>query len=185
MLRLKKKYQKEVVPQLMKEFKLKNEMAVPRVVKIVVSMGIVADKGNQEAIEQAKKVLALITGQKPLVCCAKKSISGFSLRVGDPIGLKVTLRGERRDDFLDKLFNVVLPQVKDFRGLSLKGFDNGGNYTLGLKENIVFPEIEYDKIDRPRGLEITIVTNSGDSGKAKRLLELLGAPFQKEEKQNG
>jgi len=184
-LRLKKKYQKKVVPQLMKEFKLKNEMAVPRVVKIVVSMGIVADKGNQEAIEQAKKVLALITGQKPLVCCAKKSISGFSLRVGDPIGLKVTLRGERRDDFLDKLFNVVLPQVKDFRGLSLKGFDNGGNYTLGLKENIVFPEIEYDKIDRPRGLEITIVTNSGDSGKAKRLLELLGAPFQKEEKQNG
>ena len=164
----------------MKEFKLKNKMAVPKVVKIVVSMGIVADKGNQEAMKQAKKVLALITGQRPLVCCAKKSISSFSLRAGDPIGLKVILRGEWRDSFLDKLFNVVLPQVKDFRGLSLKGFDGSGNYTLGLKENIVFPEIEYDKIDRSRGLEITIVTNSGDNEKAKRLLELLGAPFERQ-----
>lgn len=117
MLRLKEKYQKKVVPQLMKEFKLKNKMAVPKVVKIVVSMGIVTDKGNQEAIKQAKKGLTLITGQKPLVCRAKKSISGFSLRAGDPIGLKVTLRGERKDSFLDKLFNIVLPQVKDFRGL--------------------------------------------------------------------
>jgi len=182
MLQLKEKYQKKVVPQLMKEFKLKNKMAVPKVVKVVVSMGIVADRGNQKAMEQAKKVLALITGQRPLVCCAKKSISSFSLRAGDPVGLKVTLRGERRDSFLDKLFNVVLPQVKDFRGLSLKGFDSGGNYTLGLKENTVFPEVEYDKIDRSRGLEITIVTNSGDSEEAKRLLELLGAPFQKEGK---
>jgi len=180
MSRLKKKYQEKVVPQLMKELKLKNKMAVPKVVKIVVGMGIVADKGNQEAIKEAKKVLASITGQKPLACRAKKSISGFSLRAGDPIGLKVTLRGERRDSFLDKLFNIVLPQVKDFRGLSLKSFDNGGNYTLGLKENIVFPEIEYDKIDRSRGLEITIVTNSKDSEKAKRLLELLGAPFERQ-----
>jgi len=178
MLQLKERYEKEVVPQLMKEFKFKNKMAVPKVVKVVVSMGITADKGNREAIEQAKKALALITGQKPLVCRAKKSISGFSLRAGDAIGLKVVLRGERKDSFLDKLFNVVLPQIKDFRGLSLESFDGGGNYTLGLKENIVFPEIEYDKIDRPRGLEITIVTNSGDSEKAKRLLELLGAPFE-------
>jgi len=179
MLNIREKYEKRVVPQLMKEFKLKNKMAAPKVVKVVVSMGIVADKGNKEAIEQAKKALALITGQKPLVCCAKKSISGFSLIVGDLIGLKVTLRNERRDGFLDKLFNIVLPQVKDFRGLLLKGFDNGGSYTLGLRENTIFPEIEYDKIDRSRGLEITIVTNSGDSEKAKRLLELLGAPFEK------
>ena len=179
MLSFQEKYQQEVVPQLMKEFKFRNKMAVPKIVKVVVSMGIVADKGKQEAIEQAQKALALITGQKPQVCAARKSISTFSLRVGDPIGLKVTLRGKRRDGFLDKLLNVVLPQVRDFRGLSLKGFDNGGNYTLGLKENTVFPEIEYDKIDRSRGLEVTIVTSATDIEKAKRLMTLLGAPFEK------
>ena len=181
-MNFREKYKKKIIPQLMKEFRLKNKMAVPKVVKVVVSMGIVADKGNQEAMEQAKKALALITGQKPLVCCAKKSISSFSLRIGDPIGLKVVLRGKRGDSFLNKLFNIVLPQVKDFRGLSLKSFDSGGNYTLGLKENTVFPEIEYDKMDQSRGLEITIVTSAKDIGKAKRLLELLGAPFQKEGK---
>ncbi len=182
MLRLKQKYQKEVVPQLMREWHLKNKLAVPRVVRVVVNMGIAADKNDREARERAEKVLAMITGQKPRLCCAKKSISGFSLRAGDPVGLKVTLRGERKNSFLDKLFHIVLPQVKDFRGLSLRGFDGHGNYTLGLKENIVFPEVEYDKIDRPRGLAITIITDAGDDEKAKRLLELSGAPFEKQSK---
>jgi len=176
------KYQKQVVPALAKELGLKNQMAVPKVIKVVVNMGVASDSDNKEALERAKESLFLITGQKPKVNQAKKSISSFSLRKGAPIGLSVILRRARLGDFLDKLFHLVLPQVKDFRGLSLSAFDGQGNYTIGLKENTLFPEIDYDKIDRPRGLEVTIVTDAGNDEKARKLLEAMGAPFEKEEK---
>jgi large subunit ribosomal protein L5 len=175
------KYQKQTLPALAKELNLANKMAVPKVVKVVVNMGVAADRENKEALEKAKESLYLITGQEPRVNRARKSVSGFSLRAGSPIGLSVTLRKRHLGDFLDKLFHLVLPGVKDFRGLSLSGFDGRGNYTLGLKENILFPEIDYDKIDRPRGLEVTIVTNAGSDEKARKLLEAMGAPFEKHE----
>ncbi len=175
------RYQKQIVPVLAKELGLENKMAVLKVVKVVVNMGIAADNENKEALEKAKESLALITGQKPRVNLAKKSISGFSLRKGAPIGLSVTLRKKRLGDFLDKLFKLVLPQVKDFRGLSLNSFDGQGNYTLGLRENTLFPELDYDKIDRPRSLEITIVTNSRSDEEARKLLEAIGAPFEKKQ----
>lgn len=173
------KYQKQALPVLIEELGLKNKMAAPKVVKVVVNMGVAQDSGNKEAFEKAKESLFLITGQKPKVNQAKKSISGFALRKGAPIGLSVTLRKARLGDFLDKLFHLVLPQVKDFRGLPLSAFDGQGNYTIGLRENTLFPEIDYDKIDRPRSLEVTIVTNAGSDERAKRLLELMGAPFEK------
>ncbi len=175
------KYKKEAVPFLKKELGLDNDMAVPKVCKVVVNMGIAADSDNKEALEQAKESLFLITGQKPKVNQAKKSISGFSLRKGVPIGLSVTLRKRHLGDFLDKLFHLVLPQVKDFRGLPLSAFDGHGNYTIGLKENTLFPEVDYDKIDRPRSLEVTIVTNTDNDKGAKALLEFMGAPFEKNE----
>jgi len=180
-INVEEKYQKEAVPALMKKWHLKNKMAVPRVKYVVVNMGIAADRGNKEAVEEAKKVLAQITGQWPQLRPARKSIAGFSLRAGQPVGLKVTLRRKRAADFLTKLFNIVLPRVKDFRGLSRRGFDGHGNYTIGFKENTVFPEVDYDKIDRPRGLEVTIVTSADDDEKGEALLSLLGAPFKKEE----
>jgi large subunit ribosomal protein L5 len=174
------KYQKQVLPVLAKELGRDNFLSLPRVVKVVVNMGVAADSDNREALEQAKKSLFLITGQKPRVNQARKSISSFSLRKGASIGLSVTLRRKKLADFLDKLFNLVLPQVKDFRGLPLKGFDGQGNYTIGLKENTLFPELDYDKIDRPRGLEVTIVISGSNDQESRRLLELLGAPFEKE-----
>ena len=179
------KYKNQILPILIKDLKLGNEMAAPRVVKVVVNMGVAADSDNKEALERAKESLFLITGQVPKVNQAKKSISGFSLRAGMPIGLSVTLRKRPLGDFLDKLFHLVLPQVKDFRGLSLSSFDGRGNYSIGLKENTLFPEIDYDKIDRPRSLEITIVTNTDDDQKAEKLLELAGAPFEKKETKHG
>jgi len=174
------KYQKQVVPALAKELKLKNQMAVPKVIKVVVNMGVASDSDNKEALERAKESLFLITGQKPKVNQAKKSISSFSLRKGAPIGLSVILRRARLGDFLDKLFHLVLPQVKDFRGLSLSAFDGQGNYTIGLKENTLFPEIDYDKIDKIRGLGITIVTSTKNRDEAKSLLELMGMPLRRE-----
>ena len=174
------RYQKQALPALSKELGLVNKMAVPKVVKVVVNMGVAADRDNKEAFEKAKESLYLIAGQEPRVNRARKSVSGFSLKEGSPIGLSLTLRKKHLGDFLDKLFHLVLPVVKDFRGLSLSGFDGRGNYTLGIRENILFPEIDYDKIDRPRGLEITIVTNAGDNEKARKLLEAMGAPFEKE-----
>lgn len=175
------KYQQEVLPTLAKELGRDNPMSLPRVVKVVVNMGVATDADNREALKQAQESLFLITGQKPRVNPARKSISSFSLRKGAPIGLSVTLRRQKLADFLDKLFNLVLPQVKDFRGLPLKGFDGRGNYTLGLAENTLFPELDYDKIDRPRGLEVTIVTSTDSDQESRRLLELSGAPFEKED----
>lgn len=172
---LKQKYQKEIAPKLAKEFGLDNVLAAPKLKKVVVNIGI-----GEEAQEPnpATKDLAVITGQRPKICRAKKSIADFKIQKGDPIGLMVTLRGERMYDFLEKLFKIILPRLRDFHGLSLKGFDGQGNYTLGLREQTVFPEVDYGKITKVRGLEITIVT-TGDDKKSQRLLEELGMPFEK------
>lgn len=179
MSKLKKKYEQEIRPKLAKEFGLRNLLAVPRVLKIVVNVGakqMAKDKGEVEKISQN---LALITGQKPQVCRAKRSIAGFKLAKGDPVGLKTTLRRERMYDFLEELIKVVLPRIGDFQGVSLKSFDGQGNYTLGISEHLVFPEVDYGKLDKIHGLEITIVTNAKDDKKAQRLLEELGVPFEK------
>lgn len=172
---LKQKYQKEIAPKLAKEFGLDNVLAAPKLKKVVVNIGI-----GEEAQEpnSAAKDLAVITGQRPKICRAKKSIADFKIQKGDPIGLMVTLRGKRMYDFLEKLFKIILPRLRDFHGLSLKGFDGQGNYTLGLREQTVFPEVDYGKIAKVRGLEITIVT-TGDDKRSQRLLEELGMPFEK------
>ena len=164
------KYKKEVVPSLMKELKISNPMAVPKLVKIVVNCGLGEGMSTQ---------LTIITGQKPKVTRAKRAISTFKLRAGDPIGLKVTIRGHRMYDFLTKLVAIVLPRVRDFRGVPLKSFDGKGNYTIGFSESTIFPELEYKNIDKSRGFEIVCVTSSNDDKGAKRLLELLGMPFEK------
>jgi len=184
--RLKKKYQKEVAPKLTTEFKLKNVMAVPQIKKIVVNMGVSdpqEPRQRKTALENIAKQFEVVTGQKALITNAKKSIAGFKLRAGDPLGVKVTLRHQNMWEFLDKLLSIVLPRVKDFRGTSRTAFDGQGNYNLGLEEQIVFPEINYDQIERIRGLQITIVSNTKDKEKSFRLLELLGMPFAKEEKE--
>lgn len=176
---LKEKYIKEVVPAMMRKFGYKNPMAVPKIEKIVVNIGVSEAVQNPGAIEAAARDLAIITGQKPIVRKARKSIANFHLRKGMPIGLKVTLRGERMYAFLYKLINLALPRVRDFSGVSPNSFDGRGNYSLGLKEQLVFPEIEYDKIDRIRGMDITIVTTAKTDEEAKELLALLGMPFKK------
>lgn len=176
----KEKYEKEVVPKLAREFGIKNSMAVPRLDKVVVNMGIGEIARDKNTMKAAIADLALITGQKPTVRPAKVSVAGFNLREGMPVGLKVTLRGKRMYDFLQKLFSVVLPRLRDFRGLPLTSFDKGGNYTLGIAEHTVFPEIDLGK-SSPHGLEITIVTDTKDVEKAKKLLELLGMPFEREQ----
>jgi large subunit ribosomal protein L5 len=150
-----------------------------RVEKVVVNIGLGEAAHDKNVIEVASRDLMAITGQKPVICRARASISGFKIRKGDPVGLKVTLRGKRMRDFLTKLFTIVLPRLRDFQGVSLKSFDGRGNYSLGIPEQIVFPEIDYSKIDKIRGLEITIVTNTGSDDKAKELLELMGMPFEK------
>lgn len=157
-----------------------SDLRKPRVKKVVVNIGIGEAANNPTVLEAASRDLAAITGQKPVVCRARKAESGFKIKKGDPIGLKVTLRRRRMKDFLTKLFTIVLPRVKDFQGVSLKGFDGRGNYSLGIPEQIVFPEIDYAKIDKIRGLEITIVTNAGSDQKAKELLTELGMPFEKQ-----
>lgn len=172
-----KNYQLKIVPQLMEEFKIKNPLAVPKVTKVVINVGLKEALENKGLLEKVSEGLALISGQKPQLCRARRSIAGFKLRAGAAIGLKVTLRRKRMEAFLEKLFKVVLPRVKDFRGLSPKAFDNQGNYTIGLEEQIVFPEIDPAKVEKIHGLEVTIVTNTKDNQKAKRLLELLGLPF--------
>lgn len=179
-LRLKDHYQKKVVPELVKEFKLKNALEAPAVTKVVLNVGITEDQHQNQALESMGQQIAVITGQKPKITKARLSIASFKLRQGDPIGLMVTLRGARMYQFLDKLIATVLPRVKDFQGISNTAFDQNGNYSLGLEEQIVFPEIEYDKIDRIRGLQINIVTSAKEPQSAKRLLELLGFPFKKE-----
>lgn len=177
MSRLKEKYVNEIVNDLMKRFNYKNKMQVPKIEKIVVNMGIGEAKDNVKILESAVNDLQLICAQRPIVCRAKKSISNFKLRENMPIGCKVTLRKNRMYDFIDKLLNVALPRVRDFRGVSEKSFDGRGNFTLGLKEHLIFPEIEYDKIDKVRGLEIIFVTTANTDEEARELLRFLGMPF--------
>ncbi|CUA81246.1 MULTISPECIES: 50S ribosomal protein L5 [Anoxybacillus] len=179
MNRLKEKYVKEVVPALMSKFNYKSVMQVPKIEKIVINMGVGDAVQNAKALDNAVEELALISGQKPVVTRAKKSIAGFRLREGMPIGAKVTLRGERMYEFFDKLVSVSLPRVRDFRGVSKKSFDGRGNYTLGVKEQLIFPEIDYDKVNKVRGMDIVIVTTAKTDEEARELLTLLGMPFQK------
>jgi large subunit ribosomal protein L5 len=180
MSRLKERYREEVVPRLMELGEYKNIMQVPRLEKIVLNIGLGEAIQNAKALEAAEGDLVAISGQHPVITRAKKSIAAFRLRTGMPIGLKVTLRGERMYDFLDKLVNAVLPRMHDFQGVSPDSFDGRGNYTLGLKEQIVFPEIDYDKIDKVRGLEISIITTAEKDEEGRHLLELLGMPFAKD-----
>lgn len=177
--RLEDRYRTEVAAQLQREFNYPNVMQVPRLQKVVVNIGLGEAIQNAKAIEAATKDLTQITGQKPVITRSRKSIAAFKLRAGMPIGAMVTLRGERMWAFLDKLVSVALPRVRDFRGVSAKAFDGRGNYTIGLKEQLVFPEIEYEKIDKLRGLEATVVTTARTDEEARRLLELLGMPFEK------
>jgi large subunit ribosomal protein L5 len=175
--RLKARYQTEVAPALIKQFAYGNPMEVPRVSKIVVNIGLGEALTNAKAIDAAAGDLSAITGQKPIVTRAKRSIAQFHVRAGNPIGAKVTLRGERMWDFLDRLTSIALPRIRDFRGIPSKSFDGRGNYSLGFREQLAFPEIDYDKVDRLRGLEISIVTTAKTDEESKRLLELLGMPF--------
>ena len=177
MARLKEFYSQEVAPAMMKKFGYKNVMEIPKVEKIVVNMGVSEAVGNPKVLDAAVADLTQISGQKPIVTKAKKSISAFKVREGMSIGTKVTLRGERMYHFLDKLLNVALPRVRDFRGISPKAFDGRGNYTLGVKEQLIFPEMEYDKIDKIRGMDITIVTSANTDEEARELLKLMGMPF--------
>ncbi|MDI3529735.1 MAG: large subunit ribosomal protein [Thermoanaerobacter sp.] len=179
MSRLREKYQKEVVPALMERFGYKNIMQVPKVEKVVINIGVGEAKENPKALEAAVDDLTMIAGQKPVITRAKRSIANFKIRKGMPIGVKVTLRGERMYEFMDKLFNIALPRVRDFKGVSPNSFDGRGNYALGIKEQLIFPEIDYDKIDKIRGMDIIIVTTAKTDEEAKGLLELLGMPFAK------
>ncbi|OGE30874.1 50S ribosomal protein L5 [Candidatus Daviesbacteria bacterium RIFCSPHIGHO2_01_FULL_44_29] len=180
MNRLKQKYLEEIRPKLKTDFKVTNEMAVPQVTKVVLNIGIGEAKDNDTVLEKAKVNLASIAGQSPVVTKAKKSISAFKLTKGQPIGLMVTLRGERMYAFLDKFFSAVLPKVRDFRGISDTSFDSRGNFNLGLREQTIFPEIDYRNIDKVRGMQVTIATSAKDKQQGRRLLELLGMPFTKE-----
>ena len=177
--RLKGKYRQEVIPTLMGDFGYTNVMQVPRLEKIVINIGLGEAIQNPKTLEAAEGDLAAISGQHPVITRAKKSIASFKLRAGMPIGMKVTLRGRRMYEFLDKLVNAVLPRIRDFRGLPRNSFDGRGNYTLGLKDQLVFPEIDYNKVDKARGLEVTIVTTALSDEEGRRLLELLGMPFMR------
>ena len=177
--RLNDLYKDKIVPALMSKFGYTSIMQVPKIEKIVINMGVGEAVANAKALDGAVADLTAITGQKPVVTRAKKSIAGFRLREGMPIGTKVTLRGERMYHFMDKLFNVSLPRVRDFRGISDKAFDGRGNYTLGLKEQLIFPEIEYDKVDKIRGMDIVFVTTANTDEEARELLTQMGMPFRK------
>ena len=176
---LKEKYKSEIVSSLLEKFNYKSVMEVPKVEKIVINMGVGDAVQNSKALDSAVEELAQITGQKPVITKAKKSIAGFRLREGMPIGAKVTLRGERMYDFLQKLIDVSLPRVRDFRGISNKAFDGRGNYTLGVKEQLIFPEINYDQVNKVRGMDVVIVTTANSDEEASELLTQLGMPFQK------
>ena len=179
---LKERYQKEIAPALEAAIGADNVMQIPRITKVVVNIGVGKDvvSDNAKALEAAVADLTMITGQKPIITKAKKSIANFKLREGRQIGVKVTLRGERMWSFLDRLMNVALPRVRDFRGISPNAFDGRGNYTLGLREQLVFPEIEYEKVDKVRGLEVSIITTARNDDESRQLLQMLGMPFQKE-----
>jgi len=178
--RMKEKYQKEIAPVLMKERGYKNIHQVPRLVKIAINMGVKEGAQDIKILDAVKADLATITGQNPVVTRARKSISAFKLREGSPIGLKVTLRGARMYEFLDRLVNVAMPRIRDFRGFPDTGFDQQGNFSVGLQEQIIFPEMDYDKIKKTQGMDITFVTTGGKRDESKRLLELLGFPFRKQ-----
>lgn len=179
MNRMKDRYQTEIAPALMKSLSLSNVMQIPRIEKVVVNIGLGEAMENAKALDAAVNDMTQITGQKPIVTKSRKDIANFKLRAGRLIGAKVTLRGEKMWSFLDRLMNIVLPRVRDFRGISADAFDGRGNYTLGLKEQLIFPEIEYDKIDKVRGMEITIVTTAPNDDQARELLQMLGMPFKK------
>lgn len=180
MSQLKEKYKKEVVPQMMESFGYKNIMEVPRLEKIALNIGMGEAIQNAKALEAAEGDLAAISGQHPVITRSKKSIAAFKLRAGMPIGLKVTLRGERMYHFFERLVNATLPRMREFRGVSRNSFDGRGNYTIGFKEQTIFPEIEYDKVDKVRGLEVSIMTSAKTNEEGKQLLELLGVPFARE-----
>lgn len=177
--RMKDRFLNEITPALLQKFNYTTVMQVPKIEKVVINMGVGEATSNSKLLDVAVEELQLIAGQKPVVTRAKKSIAGFKLREGMPIGAKVTLRGERMYHFLDKLFNVALPRVRDFQGVSNKAFDGRGNYTLGLKEQLIFPEIEYDKVDKVRGMDIVIVTTAKTDEESRELLAQLGMPFSK------
>ena len=177
--RLKDKYKNEVIPALTENFGYRNVMEVPRLEKVVVNIGLGSSKDNPKAVESAVKEIEIITGQHPVVTKAKKSIANFKLREGMNVGVKVTLRGEKMYDFFDKLVSISLPRVRDFRGVSNSSFDGRGNYSMGIKEQLIFPEIEYDMVDQIRGMDIVIVTTANTDEESKKFLELMGMPFKK------
>jgi len=177
--RLRERYEREIVPALMQEFKFENVMRVPKVKKVVLNIGLGEATQNAKALESAEKDLATITGQHAVVTRSKRSIAAFKLRTGMPIGMMVTLRDRRMYEFLDRLVSVVLPRIRDFRGVSRTSFDGKGNYSLGFKDQLMFPEIDYDKVEKPRGFQITIVTTARSDEEGRRLLELMGMPFVK------
>ena len=179
MARLKEKYVSEVAPALMKKFGYKNVMQIPKLDKVVINVGCGEAKENAKVVEAVCNDLAAITGQKPIVCKAKKSVANFRLREGMPIGVKVTLRADKMYEFVDRLFNVAFPRVRDFKGINPNSFDGRGNYSTGLKEQLIFPEIEFDKVDKVRGMDINFITTAKTDEEAKELLALLGAPFAK------
>lgn len=178
MSRMKEKYSKEVAPALMEKFGYKSVMQIPKIDKVVINIGMGEAKDNPKAIEAASNDLAQITGQKPIITKAKKSVANFKLREGMNIGVKVTLRADKMYEFVDRLFNVALPRVRDFRGINPNGFDGRGNYSLGIKEQLIFPEIDYDKIDKIRGMDINFVTTAKTDEEARELLSQMGAPFR-------
>lgn len=179
MARLKEMYKAEVAPALMKKFSYKSVMQIPKIDKIIINVGCGEARENPKAIDAVIRDLGLITGQKAVVCNAKKSVANFKLREGMPNGVKVTLRGEKMYEFLDRFFNLALPRVRDFRGINPNSFDGRGNYSMGVREQLIFPEIEYDKIDKVRGMDICIVTTAPTDEEARELLSLMGAPFAK------
>ena len=179
MARLREMYKSEVAPALMKKFNYKSVMQIPKIDKIVINVGCGEARENPKAIEAVIRDIGIITGQKPVVCNAKKSVANFKLREGMPNGVKVTLRGEKMYEFLDRFFNLALPRVRDFRGINPNSFDGRGNYSMGVKEQLIFPEIEYDKIDKVRGMDICIVTTANTDEEARALLALMGAPFSR------
>ncbi len=179
MARLKEKYKSEIMPAMMKTFQYKSVMEIPKIEKIVLNMGLGEARDNAKVIEHAVRDLATITGQKPVVTKAKKSVAAFKLRQGMDIGCKVTLRGERMYEFLDRFISVAIPRVRDFRGLSANSFDGRGNYAVGMKEQLIFPEIDYDKVDKIRGMDIIVVTTAKTDEEARELLTQFGMPFRK------
>ena len=179
MARLKEQYVNEIAPALMKKFGYKNVMQIPKLDKVVINVACGEAKENSKVIDAVMNDLAAITGQKPIVCKAKKSVANFKLREGMPIGVKVTLRSDKMYEFVDRLFNVAFPRVRDFKGISANSFDGRGNYSTGVKEQLIFPEIEFDKVDKVRGMDINFITTAKTDEEAKELLSLLGAPFAK------